>query len=63
MNKMITVTLLALLAGGAFALPIQEAEAATRCYVRNGHRVCESVAKPRTVCTTTHGVRHCRRVY
>jgi hypothetical protein len=63
MKKIVTVTLLAMLAGGVFALPVQEAEAATKCYVQHGHRVCKSTAKPRTVCTTTHGVKHCRRVY
>jgi len=63
MKKIVNVTLLALLVGGAFALPVQEAVAAAACKYVNGKRVCESTAQPRTVCTTTNGVKHCRKVY
>ena len=45
MKKIVTVTLLVLLAGGVFALPVQEAEAASKCYVKNGKRVCKNTVK------------------
>ena len=63
MNKIVSVTLLALLVGGTFALPVQEAVAATGCRYVNGKRVCGTTAHPKTVCTTTNGVKHCRKVY
>jgi hypothetical protein len=63
MKKMVNITLLALLVGGAFALPVQEAVATTACKYVNGKRVCGTTAQPKTVCTTTHGVKHCRKVY
>ncbi len=63
MKKIVNVTLLALLVGGTFALPIQEAVAAAACRSVNGKKVCGATAQPKTVCTTTHGVKHCRKVY
>lgn len=65
MKMILKAGLVALLVVGAFALPVQEAEAATRCYWRNGHRVCHHVSNSyryRTVCSRHHGVRTCRRV-
>lgn len=63
MKKMISVTLFALLVGGTFALPVQEAAAAAACRYVNGKKVCGATAQPKTVCTTTNGVKHCRKVY
>jgi hypothetical protein len=65
MKKIVSVTLLALLVGGTFALPVQEAVAAAACRYVNGKKVCGATAqtKPKTVCTTTNGVKHCRKVY
>lgn len=47
MKRFVTVTLLVLLAGGVFTLPVHEAEAATKskCYVKDGKQVCKSTAK------------------
>jgi hypothetical protein len=44
------------LVGGVLALPAQEAGAATKCVVKNGHRVCMPVHY-KTVCTTSHGIK------
>jgi hypothetical protein len=63
MKKIIDITLLALLVGGTFALPVQDAAAAAACRYVNGKRVCEATTAPKTVCTTTNGVKHCRKVY
>ncbi|MFO1432283.1 MAG: hypothetical protein U1F76_19425 [Candidatus Competibacteraceae bacterium] len=63
MKKIVNITLLALLVGGTFALPVQEAAAAAACRYVNGKKVCGATATPKTVCTTTHGVKHCRKVY
>ncbi|HYQ91084.1 MAG TPA: hypothetical protein VES89_03160, partial [Candidatus Competibacteraceae bacterium] len=76
MKKMISVTLFALLVGGTFALPVQEAIAASGCTYVNGKKTCggctyvngqkkcgAATAQPKTVCTTTGGVKHCRTVY
>lgn len=74
MKKLIQVGLLAFFVGGAVALPIQEAEAATRCrdvYSRSVHkRICTTTTRPayryRTVCRNywRHGVKYrsCQRV-
>ncbi len=65
MKTIVKAGLLAVLVGGAIALPVQEAGAATGCTYRNGHKVCGTTATrhPKTVCTTTNGVKHCRKVY
>ena len=64
MKTIVQAGLLALLVSGAMALPVQEAGAATQCYMKNGHRVCNTVPahRYRTVCTTSHGVKHCHKV-
>ncbi|MFO1423520.1 MAG: hypothetical protein U1F70_07675 [Candidatus Competibacteraceae bacterium] len=65
MKTMVKAGLLALLVGGPIALPVQEAGAATACRYEAGRKVCKTttVRHPKTVCTTTNGVKHCRKVY
>ena len=61
---MVKAGLITVLVGGTLVLPVQEAGAAA-CRYTNGHKVCTTtpVHHPKTVCTTTHGVKHCRKVY
>ena len=65
MKTMMKAGLLAMLVGGALALPVQEAGAATACTYRNGHKVCGTTAvhHPVTKCTVVNGVRRCHKVY
>lgn len=76
MKMLMKAGLLAMFIAGAFALPTQDAEAATRCYWRNGQRVCYHVDnrnhrhgyqrhgyRYRTECyRNRYGTRVCRRV-
>ncbi len=63
MKTIFKAGLLAFLLGGAIAIPVQEAEAATRCYVRNGHRVCNDVTVSRNRCYIRNGRQICNRGY
>ena len=63
MKTIVKAGLLAVLVGGALALPVQEAGAATGCTERNGHRVCGTTHHPVTKCTVVNGVRRCHKVY
>jgi hypothetical protein len=73
MKTMIKAGLLALFVGGVVALPVQDAEAYTRCRTVYNHGVAKRVCTTtparhyRTVCNTywRHGVKYrsCRRVY
>ena len=69
--KFLKAALMALAVTGLFALPVQEAAAATRCKetIVNGRvvkRVCTTAPKYRTVCNTywRNGIKYrsCRKV-
>lgn len=69
--KFVKTALMALAVMGLFALPIQEADAATKCRetIVNGRvvkRVCTTTPRYRRVCNTywRHGVKYttCRKV-
>ena len=62
---MVKAGFLALLVGGALALPVQEAGAAAACRMVDGRKVCgaTTVHKPVTKCTKVNGVTRCHKVY
>ena len=63
MKMIFKAGLLAFLIGGAIAFPAQEAEAATHCYVRNGHWVCNGANVSRNQCYIRNGRQICNRGY
>ncbi len=63
MKTIFKAGLLAFLIGGSIAFPVQEAEAATHCYVRNGHWVCNGANVSRNRCYMRNGRQICNRGY
>jgi uncharacterized protein YkuJ len=59
MKTIFKAGLLAFLLGGAIAIPVQEAEAATHCYVRNGHWVCNGANVSKNRCYIRNGRQIC----
>lgn len=63
MKTIFKAGLLAFLIGGSIAFPVQKAEAATHCYVRNGHWVCNGANVSRNRCYMRNGRQICNRGY